>query len=342
MNNNNRPSRGYPSYHSPYQSSSTANKPQLPPTDDRISGRLILIEVLLLLCAAAAAAMILSSLGTEYRISYKHPSIPVLAIQSAQAEPLSGIPLSEIPEKTPVTIDIPDEPDEPDEPDIPFGDTIPLYDWTSPVPEGDVYDYSHFENAVFIGDSRMAGLILYTRLSPYNFSATGVNVTQMRTRQYIRMRGDDGEFINVTCCEALESMKGDYDSIYISVGINELGWNSSSFIKELKAFIEDVRAIDEVPIYVQLILPVTTEHSETSQFGITNEKAVEFNDKIRKLAEEEQVFLLDPTELFALEDGSLDPERSFDGVHLQVEACVALAEYYMNHVVDMSNYQSEE
>ena len=45
-----------------------------------------------------------------------------------------------------------------------------FYDYTLPVQLSSTVDYGYFDDTVFIGDSRVKGLLLYTDISPIDFS----------------------------------------------------------------------------------------------------------------------------------------------------------------------------
>lgn len=236
-----------------------------------------------------------------------------------------------------------DEADAPPEPEItndPIYVDLPEYNFNEPVPESKAVDISYFNDTVFIGDSRTKGLLMYTRLSPLDYSSAGLNLLSLRTKEYIRLPDENGELQSHTLLEALEIQKDSYKAIYIATGLNELGWKCSSFISSFTTLIDDIRAISDVPIYIQLIFPTTTAASESSEFGITNEKCFEFNAALRIFAAEKKLFLLDPIELFTLEDGTLNPAYSSDGVHFGVNACVTVANYYKTHIVDLYAYSN--
>ena len=213
-----------------------------------------------------------------------------------------------------------------------------LYNFANPVPECEPVEYDYFSDTVFIGDSRTQGLIMYTDITPINFAAQGGNIRSIQTKKYIMLKNEDGKNENYTLFEALEKKNGNYKAIYISTGVNELGWSESAFIEKYAALIDSIREITDVPIYIQLIMPVTNEYAETSL--LRNETAVSFNESLRILASEKAVFLLDPTFIHTLEDGSLDPEHSYDGAHLWPKSYAELAEYYRTHVVDIYSYDN--
>ncbi len=222
----------------------------------------------------------------------------------------------------------------------PLPKTPVVYDFSSTVPASTAVDYSYFDDTVFIGDSRTKGLIDYSPLSPYDFSSVGLNVSLLLEKAFLRFPDEDGNLQPHTLLEALEREDVSYKSIYIATGLNELGWPVEGFIPEFSKLIDTLREVTDVPIYVQTIIPVTTYSSETTLYGITNEKCVIFNERLIKLAEEKEVFLLDPRELFTLEDGTLAPAHSADGVHLNRNSCKILADYYRTHIVDIYAYDN--
>lgn len=297
-------------------------QPQKPPENQKRGfNAFILVELFLLIFAVAAALMFCSFLAEDYHFNYSDTVNPTAVRTGISDEPEEKIYEREIPQKseTPPTATL-------------------EYDFTQPVPECDAYPLDYFNDTLFIGDSRTAGLIMYTKLSPINCSATGFNLNNLKGKKYITYVDEDGKKSSVTCYEALELYKGQYKSIYISTGANELGWNVSMFIKAYKNAIDSIREITDVPIYIQLILPVTTDYETKSTNGITNAKQTQFNEKLRALIEEEKVFMLDPLPLFSLEDGTLDPEKTYDGAHLEKFACGELLEYYQTHVVEVEKY----
>ncbi len=205
------------------------------------------------------------------------------------------------------------------------------YDYSVPVPESEPVEPSHFEKSVFIGDSRMLGLIKYTEVDPINLCGVGFSVASYDTATFIKS-GED----NLTVRDALRELT-DYDSVYISTGLNELGWTASSFESGYSRMLDDILAVVKgKPVYVQLIMPVTTgfENSKVMNlFKLKNSNVEIFNDIIKKLALEKQIYILDCSELFNLENNTLNPEFSSDGAHLTRDAYKTQLNYYCSHVI---------
>ena len=183
------------------------------------------------------------------------------------------------------------------------------YDFSKPVPERAAVEDSYFADAVFIGDSRTDGFLLYSGLKgTQSLFHTGMNVRNILTDSNVTYQGSK---MKVT--QALAKME--YNKVYIMLGINELGWPYvSTFINEYGAVIDAIKAVKPTAqIYVQAIIPVTATKSSNSIY--TNEKIAEFNRAIQKMCEEKQVYYVDLATGIA-PNGVLAEDGAFDGVHL--------------------------
>lgn len=205
------------------------------------------------------------------------------------------------------------------------------YDYSVPVAECEPVEIEHFNKAVFIGDSRMLGLIKYTEVDPINFCGVGFSVDAYDSVTFVKS-GED----NLTVRDAIRGIT-DYDAVYISTGLNELGWSASSFKAEYSRMIDDILSVvNGKPVYVQLIMPVTTGF-ETSRimnpFKLKNSNVEVFNNIIREIAVKKQLYILDCSDMFNLENGTLNPEYSSDGAHLTTKAYNTQLDYYRSHVI---------
>lgn len=290
-----------------------------PDTKQKPSVASVIIKIAVSVSALILAAVFTSLLFVDYNFEYISSPLP----ESATAAELAAT-------EGHLTED-----------DIPPPVYVPVYyDFTQPVPESAPVTFDYFNDTVFVGDSRTKGLLMFTDIKPYDFSSVGLNVASLSTQAFIRMRNENNELQSYTLFEALEREKGKYKAIYVATGLNELGWPSEGYMDAFDTFIKNIRAITDVPIYVQLIMPVTTHSSETTKYGITNEKCVIFNELLRDYAAKNELFMLDPLSLFTLEDGTLSPDHSADGIHLNRASCAILAEYYRTHVVNIYDYEN--
>ncbi len=294
------------------------------PTNSSVSKKkntpsfVLYLELILAVISVTVAVMLISLLPCDVTFEYTHTVLPTTVSAHTELSAESAIDESE----APVIINLPE------------------YIFSEVVPENEAVEFSYFNDTVFVGDSRTQGLLLYSKITPYNFAAQGLNVRSLQQKSYIRLPDENGELQPHTLIEALTRESGNYKSIYIATGLNELGWQCSGFITAFSELIDSIREVTDVPIYIQLIIPVTTEASQTSEFGITNEKCFEFNAALREFVVEHQLFMLDPIPLFTLEDGTLDPIHSSDGIHLSVKSYSILAEYYQTHTVNIYDYSN--
>lgn len=288
----------------------------------------VLFTLLTVVCVGAAGLLV-SLIGMNYRADYVETIRPTTSVTAAEDSADAQINEAEVPVET--TAEPPEETSDPTE-----------YDFSKPVPESAEHDASIFESAAFIGDSRTVGLIQATKIQTHNYSSVGMNISALTTKSYIRVKNDDDTFSNLNMLEALERDKDEIKTIYIALGLNELGWEPNAYIKAYRKVVNEIREIIDVPIYIQLILPMTEDAYKASIYGVTNDDQLIFNEKLSALAEEMQLFLLDPRGLFETEDGMLDPECASDGIHLNGASYRKLLSYYLTHVVDIEQYKNIE
>ncbi len=209
------------------------------------------------------------------------------------------------------------------------------YDYALPVPESEAAELSYFERCVFIGDSRMLGLVRYTDVEPINYCSVGFSVAEYDKAAFVKLNGE-----NFTVKEALRE-NNDFDAVYVATGLNELGWTMDNFVNKYKEMIADIKGVaGNRPIYLQSIMPVTVSFEVSrimNPFKLKNSSVPEFNEKLKEIAEEYRVFYLDCSGLFVLEDGTLDPGKSTDGAHLTREAYAKQLDFYKTHVVQTKN-----
>ena len=199
----------------------------------------------------------------------------------------------------------------------------------SPVPVSLPVDESYFSDALFIGDSRVMGLMLYSGLTGATFySEKGINVSTLLTKPIVMQTGGT----KITVMEALKSRQ--FGKIYIKTGINELGWRSVAQFTE--AYAEVIDRIKELQpgaaIYVQSILPVSQKKS-TDGGVYTNPRIIEFNEMLKKMTWEKGVHYLDVFQSLVNDEGNLPDGAGSDGIHLNKEYCQIWLSYLKQHAV---------
>lgn len=213
--------------------------------------------------------------------------------------------------------------------DQPEEENIGGNDYSALVPMSEAVDDSYFDDAVFIGDSRTEGFMLFTGLSNATaYTHKGLMVDTVFTNPVVNMGGK-----KISVMEALE--KTSFSKVYIMLGINETGWPYSNlFIQKYGEIIDEIKNINpEAIIYVQSILPVSQKVSSSHSY-VKNTKISEYNLLIQQMAEEKEIYYINSAESVATTDGYLPEEAASDGIHLKKDYCYKWLEYLKTHTAN--------
>ena len=143
---------------------------------------------------------------------------------------------------------------------------------------------------------------------------------------------DGGKY---TVEQALE--KGpQYAKIYISLGINELGYfNDEAFHQTFGDFLKQVKASQPgAVLYLENLVPVVGRSKCRQQpYYVNNDRVAAYNAIFPQLAEEYQVVLLDVADALTDENGILPADATVDGVHFTKAWYQKWLAYLMEHTV---------
>lgn len=185
-----------------------------------------------------------------------------------------------------------------------------------------------FDSSVaFIGDSRTQGFIMYNGLkSVQDYSYIGLMVDTAVTKKFVRT--NKGEKITLLEDMANKNIK----SVYIMLGVNELGWvYPQVFKKKYEDLIDEIKKIKpNCKIYVQSIIPMTKTKSDTDKV-FNNSNVAKFNKLIQEVAKEKNVTYLDVKSALVDGNGNLPEEASTDGIHVDKEYCEKWLNYLKNN-----------
>lgn len=172
-----------------------------------------------------------------------------------------------------------------------------------------VVDESWFDDALFIGESRTAGLKGYGRLGNADyFCGEGLTVYGV-----MGVEASDQNFSEQTLPSLLSRRQ--YGKIYIHLGINELGGNMDSFTAKYQAVIDEIRRLQpDAKIILQAVLVLGEGYSTKPAFS--QDSLQKLNLRIKILAEENGLHFSDVNVIMTNETGYLIPELTFDGCHL--------------------------
>ena len=213
--------------------------------------------------------------------------------------------------------------------DQPEEENIGGNDYSALVPMSETVDTSYFDDAVFIGDSRTEGFMLFTGLSNATaYTHKGLMVDTVFTNPVVNVGGK-----KISVMEALK--KTSFSKVYIMLGINETGWPYSNlFIQKYGEIIDEIKNINpEAIIYVQSILPVSQKVSSSHSY-VKNTKISEYNLLIQQMAEEKEIYYINSAESVATTDGYLPEEAASDGIHLKKDYCYKWLEYLKTHTAN--------
>lgn len=206
---------------------------------------------------------------------------------------------------------------------------------TTPVPVmGEIVDIDvleYFDNTLFIGDSRTAGLRQFGYFETADFFATpGLSVYSLP-----QTKVDVEGYEKIKLEELL--VEKEYDRIYVMLGMNELGYRFPQTVERYRDFIEDLQ--DQEPC-AQLILcanlHVTSTRSNNDKF-FNNANIDKMNEEIRILAEEKELIFLDINELFDNEAGELSKEVASDDLHVTVENYIRWCDWIVEKMTELEN-----
>lgn len=197
---------------------------------------------------------------------------------------------------------------------------------------------SYFNDAAFLGDSRTLGISDYAGLEEADFYCdSGMMIFKLLEEGITYQK--TGNKVDLT--QVLQEKR--YRKIYIMLGMNELGYgNTEMYLKKYREVLEKIREWQPgAVIYVMANLHVSREKNNfDSEFNNIN-----INDKnaaAASLANGTDIFYLDANPLFTDEEGFLNAELTFDGVHLYAQHYDVWREFLLEHAVEVQDDVQEE
>lgn len=193
----------------------------------------------------------------------------------------------------------------------------------------DVLEY--FEDTLFIGDSRTAGLEQFGYFETADFFATpGLSVYSIpQTKIEIADLG------KIKLEELLQQKE--YTRIYVMLGMNELGYRYAQAVERYRSFIEDLQDWEPcAQLFLCANLHVTSTRSKNDRF-FNNENINKINLEIQTLAQEKELVFLDINELFDDENGNLDKKIASDDSHVKVENYIVWCDWIVEKMEELEN-----
>lgn len=213
-------------------------------------------------------------------------------------------------------------------------DNIPeaVVDTAEKEKEFTTVDDSYFDDALFIGDSRMVGLSQYCEAIDSRatfFAQKSLTIFDIRNKEWIE--DENGNKMSIATALAGKH----YKKIYLMVGINELGTGDEERFREVYSqVIQGLKYLQpDATIFISSIMHVSEEKNNTD--ALYNNTNINIrNDAIKGLADNRKVFYLDINEAVDDENGNLKAETTGDGVHLKGACYEPWHQYLLEHGVE--------
>lgn len=191
-------------------------------------------------------------------------------------------------------------------------------------------DMSYFEDALFIGDSRMQGLGMYSNIPATFYAATAFQLFNFRTANIVQTPNGKVPILTAIPFDA-------FTKIYIKVGLNELGCASETkFIEDYQELITGLRMMEpRAIIYVHAVLPVTATKSATDKFH-NNPNIIKRNELLKNFADANKCYFVDVKDAVSDETGALIKGSAPDGIHMYGKYMGPWVEYLRTHAVKVT------
>lgn len=199
------------------------------------------------------------------------------------------------------------------------------------VPEqASAVDDSYFEDAVFIGDSRMQGFRNLSGITKGSFvTAVGMELENFYTDSQIATAAG-----NVTVLDALKNIN--FSKIYMMLGTNELGaYDMSQVGESYRQVLADIKQLSSSPdpiVYVYSVIYVDEPLVTTGDY-VNNTNVDAVNMEILKMCKEEGYHYINLNEVLSNGYHGLISGAAEDGIHLNTDYCKEWLEYTKTHYI---------
>ena len=198
-------------------------------------------------------------------------------------------------------------------------------------------DDSYFNNAVFIGDSRMEGFRNSSGITQGTF-LTGVGLAINDMDKQIISTADG----NVSVYQGLSGHQ--YDKIYLMLGANDLGYYPwDDFLPTFRSVLQQFHELQpNAIIYVCSVIYVDETKIEPGFEYDNNDNVRTINGYILEACEELWYsWYLNLNEVFSDGYGELISDASSDGIHLYANYLAMMLDYLKSHYITDEEFAQE-
>lgn len=214
----------------------------------------------------------------------------------------------------------PTQPSETEAPTVPE-ETEPIPTETEPTePPYIELDDSWFDDALFIGESRVGCLRNSARLGGADYFC-GSSETVF---SILKLEAADRGFYKQTLRSLLSGKQ--YGKIIIHLGINECSNYPDDFQAQYQAIVDLIRTLQpDAYIILHSIMPVTKGYASEPRLQPSN--IARYNEQIQLLVTDDRTRYIDVSQWCADEEGFLRPELTNDGCHPHPEGNLLWAQW---------------
>ena len=171
------------------------------------------------------------------------------------------------------------------------------------APEG------YFNDALFIGDSRMVGIEMLQTIDGATFFTTvGLSLTGAMSTSA------DVAGVGTTTLPALLQSR-QFGKVYVMLGINDIGGSVEALKQTYSDLVDKIRASQpDAIIYIMSNLHVSATQDSRGT-AVNNANLNNLNDYTKTLADVETIFYLECNDLFDDANGTLSSDITSDGIH---------------------------
>ena len=196
-------------------------------------------------------------------------------------------------------------------------------------------DKSYYDDALFIGDSRIEGLRNYANLDNATFYCKqGLSVYTMMDEKIAKVKGK-----KMTIPKALKKKK--FNKIYIMVGINELGIGTTQeYAKQYHKHLKTIMKLQpDAVVFIMGVMHVTSAYSD-KQETYNNVNINDKNVSVAGFANGINIFYLDMNPVVTNKKGGVISKYTWDGIHLKAEYYDLWVDFLNQHGLPNEMFQA--
>ena len=205
------------------------------------------------------------------------------------------------------------------------------YNYENEVEISEKVSDDHYDDALFVGDSRMGAFSLYgthENRQVYYIESLFLNKIDITTLE-------DGDTIYD------KIINSNVNNIYLMFGLNETGWQDYSlFVEQYDKLIKEIKQLKpDINIYIFLLY--TCYKTTALSHEVIKDSIDKDNQLLKQMCIDNKVLYLDLNQVLLDEDGYIKDDLTNDGIHLNAKGSKIMEDYIDTHVYRKEKYVKE-